>query len=304
VLPTPGIIGRQPAAVAARDVVSGVNVYARSHKWPAYLPPVVRNRLAVAVASSLRESEPVMIAVEEDGHIETCEIGAATRDALQEPELYRSDSPVVIVGEIFDLNNRAKTFKMAAGSKNVTVQVDETQFEMVSETLRWVRVVVQGYPLDEACRTLHQVEEIRLAATAEEDGMVVPRELQESQNTPTYRAVEARTQRLLRLENDWDGYRSKSPAKRPANYGLRFLADAIGVLSDFGIEVPTPFVVPTPSGGMQLEWQVGKRELELEIPESGRFEFLAVNGEETTEGEASRWLAVRLLRWVISGEPA
>jgi hypothetical protein len=71
---------------------------------------------------------------------------------------------------------------------------------------------------------------------------------------------------------------------------------------DHGISVPAPFLAPTALGGVQLEWHIDSRELELEIPEKGKFEFLAVDGSNEIEGEASRWTAMRLLRWVITGE--
>jgi hypothetical protein len=74
------------------------------------------------------------------------------------------------------------------------------------------------------------------------------------------------------------------------------------MLLDYGIEMPTPFLVPTPSGGVQLEWKVLARELELEVLKPSRFEFLAVDGERESEGTASRWMATRLIRWVITGE--
>jgi hypothetical protein len=42
--------------------------------------------------------------------------------------------------------------------------------------------------------------------------------------------------------------------------------------------------------------------LEIEIPTIETFEFLAVKDDDESEGEASRWDALRLVHWVITGD--
>ena len=106
------------------------------------------------------------------------------------------------------------------------------------------------------------------------------------------------------LEHGWDSYQARSPESRSLDFALQFLRDSIGGLLDYGIEAPTPFLVPTPSGGVQLEWKVLDRELELEITKLGHFEYLAVDSEGESEGVSSRWEAMRLIRWVLTGEQA
>jgi hypothetical protein len=146
------------------------------------------------------------------------------------------------------------------------------------------------------------VTDLRPALEDEEDGVTISHELRRGEKTETYKQARERAQRLLSLPERWDTYGAKIPSKRATTFALNFLRDAIGVFMDHEIDVPSPFLVPTASGGVQFEWSVGSRELELEIPEKGRFAYLAADGSKENEGEASRWTAMRLLRWVITGE--
>lgn len=302
-LPPPDVRGRHPSAIAALDLVMGVRTFSDSHIWPAYLPPVVRNRLGNAVAAALtKDDDRVIIAVEEDGFSAQCEISYRVKDAMQAPEEFAPDEPVEVIGKIVELDKRNLSFKVEASSRTVTVEVNEWQFRDVDSHLRWEKVFIAGYPRDVKGRTVHNVTELRAATDDEEDGFNLAHELRRGERTETYQQTRARAEKLLSLDEGWNTYGARSPGKRAVYFALHFLRDAIGVFLDHGLTVPSPFLVPTTSGGVQFEWSVGPRELELEMPEKGRFEFLMVDGSEEVEGEASRWTAMRLLRWVITGE--
>jgi hypothetical protein len=303
-LPTAGAAGRSPAAIAALDLVAGIRCFTDSHQWPPYLPAIVRNRMGAAVAPIFNEPKAtVSIAIEGDGFKEKCEISAPIKEALQTPEQFSPEEPVEVVGTVFDLNIRSHSFKVDAGSRIVTLEVSEAQFQSLdTDPMRWARVFVTGLPKDGQCRTVYGVKELRLANADEEDGLNVPSELRRGERAPSYQEVLKRSQELLQLSDGWDSYGAQSPGRRGMVFATHFLRDVIGVLIDHQIEVPLPFLVPTARGGVQFEWKVDSRELELEIPEKGRFEYLAVDGSQETEGEASRWTAVRLVRWVITGE--
>jgi hypothetical protein len=304
-LPTPEVTGRQPAAIAALDLVSGIRSYVDSHTWPAYLPPAVRNRMGNAVASALASPDDVVkIEVEEDGQRAECEISPSVKEALQVPESFAPDEPVEVVGHIVEMDKRNLSLKIEAASRTFTIEVNEGQFRKVDSDLRWERVFVSGHPRDSKVKTVHDISELRSATPDEEDGFNLTRELRRGEGTEAYQQVSTRVEKLLTLNDGWNTYGAKVPSRRAAFFALHFLRDAIGVLLDHGISVPTPFLAPTASGGVQLEWRIGPRELELEIPEKGRFEFLTVDGSREAEGEASRWTAMRLLRWVITGETA
>lgn len=303
-LPTAGAAGRSPASIAAFDLVAGIRTFADSHQWPPYLPAIVRNRIGAAVAPIFNEpTATVSIAIEGDGLEGKCEISAPIKEALQTPEQFSPEEPVEVVGTVFDLNIRNHTFKVDTGSRNVTLEVSEAQFRSLdTDPMRWARVFVTGLPKDGQCRTVYDVKELRLANADEEDGLNVPSELRRGERSTAYQEVLKRSQDLLQLPEGWDSYGAQSPGRRGMVFATNFLRDVIGVLIDHKIDVPPPFLVPTAKGGVQFEWKIGPRELELEIPEKGRFEYLAVDGSKETEGEASRWTAVRLVRWVVTGE--
>ncbi|MFY9825495.1 MAG: hypothetical protein WAM82_29245 [Thermoanaerobaculia bacterium] len=301
VLPISGISGRHPTALAAFDLVNGIRSFSDSSSWPDYLPAVVRNCMALAVAPILATGASVDITVEEEGTAASCKITESTKIALQVPERFEPAKPVEVVGRIFAINRSNNSFKVDTVPKKVNVRVSESQFKEV-DRLRWERVFLSGFPEDESCKLIHDVDNLRLATDLEEDGISLPSELRRGEKTEAYRQAAERADSLRLLEDGWDTYQARSPERRSLDFALQFLRDSIGMLLDYGIELPTPFLVPTPSGGVQLEWKVLDRELELEVLKPSRFEFLAVDGERESEGTASRWMATRLIRWVITGE--
>jgi hypothetical protein len=251
-----------------------------------------------AVASALAEPDDVVkIEIEENELRAECEIDPSVKDALQVPEAFAPDEPVEVVGKIVEMDKRNLSFKIEAASRTFTVEVNEWQFRKVDSELRWERVFVSGHPRDSKGKAVHSISGLRAATPDEEDGFNLTRELRRGEGSEAYQQVSTRVEKLLALNEGWDTYEAKVPNRRASFFALHFLRDAIGVLLDHGISVPTPFLVPTASGGVQLEWRIGPRELELEIPEKGRFEFLAVDGSSEVEGAASRWTAFMPMRW-------
>jgi hypothetical protein len=239
--------------------------------------------------------------VTENGTLERCEITDSIRLALQEPERFSTDSPVELIGKIFDINISNSSFKVDTAPRKVTVQIHPSRLGEV-DALRWKKVFVVGTPQDELCRVLSNVQTLRLALDEEEDGVNLPSELRRVEKTGAYQEALRRMHGLRDLPDGWDTYSARSPRGRTLDAALVFLRDAVGVLLDYGIEAPTPFIVPTAAGGVQMEWTVRDRELELEMPEPGSFEFLSADSLREKEGRASRWMAMRLIRWVITGE--
>ncbi len=301
-LPLPDIPTRPPAVVAAIDLVHGIEEYQAGQPWPAYLPAVVRNRIGSAVAHIVSDNSYVSIAVQENGRAASCTISAPTGAALQETETFEISEPVEVVGRIFELNRGNRTFKVDTAPRKVTIQVTEEQFHYVDKDLRWHRVFVAGTPQDEKCRVLDHVTEMRHPTDEEEEGISIPSEMLRGERTVAYRAAAEKAEALLQLTEGYSTYRDIAVVPKIIDFALKFLRDTATVLLEFGIEPPTPFLVPTPMGGVQFEWRVEGRELELEIPDPENFLFLAVDGEKEQEGRASRWQAVRLVRWVATGE--
>lgn len=75
---------------------------------------------------------------------------------------------------------------------------------------------------------------------------------------------------------------------------------AILFLTSIQLELPAPQVVPVAGGGIQFEWQVRPRELEIEFRPDGSVEFLkSEHGEPVEEGELRT--TPPLVSWLIGG---
>jgi len=93
------------------------------------------------------------------------------------------------------------------------------------------------------------------------------------------RASLPRLLRLCDMEPNWDSYGSSPPS-------LRLIKRIVRSLRLAEIETfPEPEVVPANGGGVQLEWYLGKRELELEFTATGHIEYLRTDNERREEKE-------------------
>lgn len=113
--------------------------------------------------------------------------------------------------------------------------------------------------------------------------------------------VESHIDNLSQLEQGWDGYdapRIEQWAILDAKAFIRSIAAFLQV---------DPHVMPTNCGGLQLEWVVGDRELEVEFEAPSIIHYLktnTVNGEDEEEiiNSNKQWeTAVNLVKWVQKG---
>ena len=299
----PGVDHRHPAIVCASDIVDGIEFYHHSGGWPAFLPPTVRNRIGACVAPVLGDNIKVSLSVKEGQQTKTSVISSDTLRALQQPEEFSTSQPIELVGNIYAINAAEKTVKINTFPRRVSVAVGEF-FSDVDANMRWKKVFVRGRPVDAKCKQLTDIELIRLANDAEETGVEIPSERERAAAFPVYQMAKERITEFAKLGRNWNSYDATPITERNADFALRFLADAIMVLNDHEIAVPQPFVVPTPTGGIQFEWENQGRALELEIDEHNRFNYLTIESNREREGLAARWHALRLVRWIASGEEA
>jgi hypothetical protein len=106
--------------------------------------------------------------------------------------------------------------------------------------------------------------------------------------------------RLAALPPDWDGYGSPQLGATEREHAIQLLAS----IDHQGI--PAPNIVPISGGGIQIEWQHNRRELELEIvPGAAAVLFLKVHEDDTTEEGAfpltDRHTMRKLLAWLCVG---
>ena len=78
------------------------------------------------------------------------------------------------------------------------------------------------------------------------------------------RAVES-LESLLALEEDWDSYGARKINQHAARAALILLEN---VMDD---QAPSPSIVPTPAGNIQLEWHESEIDLEVEITPNSTF---------------------------------
>lgn len=123
---------------------------------------------------------------------------------------------------------------------------------------------------------------------------VVPTRTKAEWTSDLLRAVEE----LGRLESGWDGGRSPPISASVLETARRVLLGAASNNS-----APAPHVAAVPGGGIQFEWHLSSRILELEILPSCDLSYLCVDGETEEEGtfkaEKSRH-AEGLVKWLIS----
>jgi hypothetical protein len=81
---------------------------------------------------------------------------------------------------------------------------------------------------------------------------------------------------LLKLQAGWDSYGGQPIDQRVVKTAIEVL---FSVMAD---DSPVPAIVPTSSGGLQLEWHRGGSDLEIMLAPSGEaiFDFENASGEE------------------------
>lgn len=88
-----------------------------------------------------------------------------------------------------------------------------------------------------------------------------------------------RLRQLADLPVGWDG--EGGPALKATAK-----AAAINLVNrGFFDRVPRPHMGPVMGGGLQFEWQIGSRGLEIEVLPNGSIEFLAVQGDAQGQGQ-------------------
>jgi hypothetical protein len=107
-----------------------------------------------------------------------------------------------------------------------------------------------------------------------------------------------RIRELSALRQGWDGENGPSVTDQALASAGSLLEQLAKPRIGFA-----PHVGPVVGGGLQLEWTVGVKSLEIEVLPDGRFEFLAARGNEMQEGEIHDLFAVQsLVSWLLSDE--
>ena len=101
-----------------------------------------------------------------------------------------------------------------------------------------------------------------------------------------------------RMAGGWDG--GTSP---PATGDAIFVAGRVLVAVAQVEDLPEPHLAPVPGGGVQFEWSLGDRGLELEVLPNGDLLCLQIDGDSVREIQVrlNKWeAAVENARWLLS----
>lgn len=87
--------------------------------------------------------------------------------------------------------------------------------------------------------------------------------------------------RLVLLPTNWDSHGSQ-PVQEAAVDGAHYL-----LRQSCRRGLPLPQILPAPGGGLQLEWNLVRRALELEIGPEGKIGYLFVDDDQRQEREGT-----------------
>lgn len=100
--------------------------------------------------------------------------------------------------------------------------------------------------------------------------------------------------RLSSLRPNWDSYGSP-----PVSDWVLTVAAELVSKTTFE-NAPTPAIIPIKGGGVQLEWESGGRELEVEVHPDLTVELLTADDDEQIEEFSVRYLAPSSLESLLS----
>jgi hypothetical protein len=114
-------------------------------------------------------------------------------------------------------------------------------------------------------------------------------------------------EQITKLEPNWDSFNSRPIEINCVSNIVRLLLAIMEWRESLGLNIPAPFVVPTPDGGIQFEWRKELKYIEIAtLPSTSDLEFLAI--EKVAEGELELEGILKsddeikeLLYWFVSG---
>ena len=97
----------------------------------------------------------------------------------------------------------------------------------------------------------------------------------DTSDVPGLRAQFGRLDELSALEEDWDSYGGLPPTARAIGMASRLIVEASTQAGD----VPSA-VMPFPNGGLQVTWERGRDELQVDVGPDGALGYLTVHRGE------------------------
>ena len=103
-----------------------------------------------------------------------------------------------------------------------------------------------------------------------------------------------RIRELSQLPDDWNGYGSPRLTEAAKQSAMALLS----LLRSYA--TPSMRIDAVSGGGLQFEWEIGLRTLEIEILPDGTVEYLVADGDNMLEGAINdQSMLIGLLRWLM-----
>lgn len=124
-----------------------------------------------------------------------------------------------------------------------------------------------------------------------------------------WRDVFRRLNEFRKLPPGWDTYGGIPPTMSAYARTVVLLDRWREFARQSGEILPSPFAAPCGNGSIQVEWSIGRRNLEIEVPAASSEPFKWLTAFETGKGmqdhtgefqNAEEELAKRLMRWLIT----
>jgi len=90
-----------------------------------------------------------------------------------------------------------------------------------------------------------------------------------------------RLKKMMKLPSNWDSFDAEPISPQTVAKTMELLIEVFEMEYRLGYERIIPFVAPCSDGSVQIEWEVGKKELEVVIPssENEKISLLQVSGQ-------------------------
>ncbi len=284
---------------AAKNVIRAVNHFLSCGQWPNYLPPFVRNKLGGALSSLFKKETKLTLEINGQDN-EHCEIDSRVRKSLQVKERFNSD-PIEIIGKIVKLDAEKHYCQVRAASRLIKVETKERYWQFFDKN-RWKRVYIKGVPCDQKLSIIQDISEVRFPNTSEEDGIYTLKEKSDAEATQAYQTILNKSEKFRKFNNfGWDSYNAQPIDEQVIDFSLDFMRAICQVILSYKKEPPIPFFVPTLTGGVQMEWEVEDKSLEIEIHAKDKFSYFYKDKDVEQEGNCNRWKAINLILNLVGG---
>ena len=106
---------------------------------------------------------------------------------------------------------------------------------------------------------------------------------------------------ITELKSNWDGYDGKVIDKDAISFAKEYLGSIILFVKTLNLKHELPFIAPTSEGGIQFEWDVGDKHLEIEFDNKNSFKILKEFKDHMSEYEVSDFKdTLDLVFWVLN----